>query len=34
VCASSPALAIDGRLHGRVTPARLQQLLDGMEAAS
>jgi formate dehydrogenase subunit gamma len=34
LCASSPALAIDGRLHGRVTPARLQQLLDGMEAAS
>ena len=34
LCASSPALALDGRLHGRVTPARLQQLLDGMEAAS
>jgi formate dehydrogenase subunit gamma len=34
LCASSPALAIDGRLHGRVTPARLQQLLDGVEAAS
>ncbi|MEY3251171.1 MAG: hypothetical protein RL227_144, partial [Pseudomonadota bacterium] len=34
LCASSPALAIDGRLHGRVTPARLQQLLDGVEASS
>ncbi|MCA3242927.1 MAG: formate dehydrogenase subunit gamma [Rubrivivax sp.] len=34
LCASSPALALDGRLHGRVTPARLQQLLDGVEAAS
>jgi formate dehydrogenase subunit gamma len=34
LCASSPALALDGRLHGRVTPARLQQLLDGVEASS
>jgi len=34
LCASSPALALDGRLHGRVTPARLQLLLDGMEASS
>ena len=26
-CACSPALMLDGELHGRVTPARLEQLL-------
>ncbi len=28
-CACSPALMLDGELHGRVTPARLEQLLAG-----
>ncbi|MCQ4166709.1 formate dehydrogenase subunit gamma [Tahibacter harae] len=31
-CALSPALLIDGELRGRVTPARLRELLDGLEA--
>lgn len=31
-CALSPALLLDGELLGRVTPARLTQLLDTLEA--
>lgn len=30
-CALSPALLLDGELLGRMTPARLRQLLDGLE---
>jgi formate dehydrogenase subunit gamma len=30
-CACSPAVMIDGRLHGRVTPERLDALLAGIE---
>jgi formate dehydrogenase subunit gamma len=30
-CACSPAVMIDGRLHGRVTPERLDALLSGAE---
>ncbi|MGG2395446.1 formate dehydrogenase subunit gamma [Pseudomonas sp. SH1-B] len=34
-CACSPALELDGQLHARVTPERLQQLVDGcLEKAS
>lgn len=33
LCASSPALQIDERLHARVTPQRLQQLAQAMEGA-
>ncbi len=32
-CACSPAVMIDGHLHGRVTPARFDQLLAEKEAA-
>lgn len=31
-CALSPAILLDGELLGRVTPARLTQLLDALEA--
>lgn len=31
LCASSPALQIDERMHGRMTPARLDQLLAQLE---
>jgi formate dehydrogenase subunit gamma len=31
-CACSPAVMIDGELHGRVTPQRLEELLDEREA--
>jgi formate dehydrogenase subunit gamma len=34
LCASAPAVAIDGRLHARVTPERLHQLLAVMEAST
>jgi formate dehydrogenase subunit gamma len=34
LCASAPAVAIDGRLHARVTPERLQGLLAAVEAAT
>ncbi len=34
LCASAPAMQVDGRLHARVTPARLRQLVDGLEAGS
>jgi formate dehydrogenase subunit gamma len=30
-CACSPAVMLDGRLHGRVTPARLDHLVDALE---
>ncbi len=30
LCASSPALQIDGKLHARVTPQRLAKLLEGL----
>lgn len=33
LCASSPALQIDGRLHARVTPERLQRLAESLEIA-
>lgn len=33
LCAAAPALAIDGRLHARVTPGRLRELIDALEAA-
>jgi len=33
-CALSPALLLDGELLGRVTPQRLNELLDTLEAAS
>ena len=33
LCASSPALCIDERLHARVSPQRLVQLLDALELA-
>lgn len=32
-CACSPAVMIDGELHGRVTPQRLEELLDERKAA-
>jgi len=32
-CACSPAVMIDGDLYGRVTPARLDELLDEQESA-
>lgn len=32
LCASSPALQLNGDLHARLTPARLQTLLAGLEA--
>lgn len=31
-CACGPAAMIDGRLHGRVTPKRFDQLIDALEA--
>ena len=34
LCATAPALAIDGRLHGRVTPERLQALLSALESGT
>lgn len=34
LCASSPAVQIDGRLHARVTPDRLDRLLAGVERAA
>lgn len=34
LCAQSPALMLDGRLHARVTPARLDALLDAASAAA
>ncbi|MDE2397205.1 MAG: formate dehydrogenase subunit gamma [Burkholderiales bacterium] len=33
LCASSPALAIDHKLHGRVTPPRLAELVRALELA-
>jgi formate dehydrogenase subunit gamma len=33
LCASSPAIQIDDRLHARVTPQRLQTLLSTLEVA-
>lgn len=33
LCASSPAVQIDGQLHARVTPARLEALLSRVAAA-
>ncbi len=33
-CACAPALTIDGRLHGRVTPTRLDALLDELDGDS
>lgn len=33
LCASSPAVQIDGRLHARVTPDKLDRLLADVEAA-
>lgn len=33
LCASSPAIQIDDRLHARVTPQRLQALLSQLEVA-
>lgn len=33
LCAAAPALALDGRLHARVTPERLQALIAALEAA-
>jgi len=29
-CACSPAVMLDGTLHGRVTPQRLEELVDGL----
>jgi formate dehydrogenase subunit gamma len=34
LCASSPAMQIDERLHARVTPEKLQRLVAAMEAKS
>jgi formate dehydrogenase subunit gamma len=34
LCASSPALQIDERVHARVTPEKLQRLVAAMEAGS
>ncbi len=34
LCASAPALSIDGRLHARVTPERLRGLLAAMEGTA
>jgi formate dehydrogenase subunit gamma len=31
-CACAPSAMIDGKLHGRVTPKRLDQLIDALEA--
>ncbi len=31
LCAASPAVMVDGRLHARMTPARLDALVDGLE---
>ncbi|MBL9033367.1 MAG: formate dehydrogenase subunit gamma [Rhodospirillaceae bacterium] len=31
-CACAPAAMIDGKLHGRVTPQRFDQLIDALEA--
>jgi len=31
-CACSPALTIDGRVHGRITAERFDRLIDGLEA--
>jgi formate dehydrogenase subunit gamma len=31
-CACGPSAMIDGKLHGRVTPKRLDQLIDALEA--
>jgi len=31
-CACAPAAMIDGKLHGRVTPKRFDQLIDALEA--
>jgi formate dehydrogenase subunit gamma len=31
-CALSPAVMIDGQLHGRVTPARFEALVEGLAA--
>jgi formate dehydrogenase subunit gamma len=33
LCASSPAIQVDERLHARMTPERLQRLADQMEVA-
>jgi formate dehydrogenase subunit gamma len=30
-CACAPSAMIDGKLHGRVTPKRLDQLIDALE---
>ncbi|MEO7917392.1 MAG: formate dehydrogenase subunit gamma [Dokdonella sp.] len=32
-CASGPSLMLDGRLHGRMTPARIDRLLDALDAS-
>ena len=31
LCAASPAVSLDGQLHARMTPARLDALVDGLE---
>lgn len=31
LCACSPAISLDGEVHGRVTPGRLAELLSGLE---
>ena len=33
-CACSPAMTIDGRLHGRVTPERFDRLVDALGTPS
>ncbi len=34
LCAASPAVMLDGKLHARMTPARLDALVDGLEDKS